>query len=122
MSYLGSCHCGTVTFTVNAEIPSQAISCNCSICRRTGSLLTFVPADQFELNSGNDQLKTYEFNKHKIQHQFCQRCGIQSFSSGCCPMVPAAMPSICAVCLKQTWMRLSSSILTGHPLNIVCRC
>ncbi|AFK62647.1 glutathione-dependent formaldehyde-activating protein [Advenella kashmirensis WT001] len=85
MSYLGSCHCGTVTFTVNAEIPSQAISCNCSICRRTGSLLTFVPADQFELNSGNDQLKTYEFNKHKIQHQFCQRCGIQSFSSGLLP-------------------------------------
>ena len=82
MSYQGSCQCGTVTFTVNAEIPSQAISCNCSICRRTGSLLTFVAADQFELNSGSDQLKTYEFNKHKIQHLFCQNCGVQSFSTG----------------------------------------
>ena len=85
MSYQGSCHCGAVTFTVNAALPTQAISCNCSICRRNGSLLTFVPAEQFELNSGNEQLKIYQFNKHKIQHQFCQHCGVQAFSSGQLP-------------------------------------
>ncbi|WP_025372892.1 GFA family protein [Advenella mimigardefordensis] len=82
MSYQGSCHCGAVTFTVNAELPTQALSCNCSICRRNGSLLTFVSADQFQLHSGSDQLTTYAFNKHKVQHQFCKICGVQSFSSG----------------------------------------
>ncbi|MGO1768028.1 aldehyde-activating protein [Advenella sp. S44] len=85
MSYQGSCHCGAVTFTVDAELPTQAVSCNCSICRRNGSLLAFVPADRFVLNSGNEQLKTYQFNKHKIDHQFCSNCGVQSFSSGLQP-------------------------------------
>ena len=82
MSYQGSCHCGAVTFTVDAELPTQAISCNCSICRRTGSLLTFVAADRFALNTGSEQLKTYQFNKHKIEHQFCSNCGVQSFATG----------------------------------------
>lgn len=82
MSYQGSCHCGAVEFAVGADLPTEAISCNCSICRRTGSLLTFVPADQFELRSGKDQLKTYQFNKHQVQHKFCQTCGIESFATG----------------------------------------
>lgn len=85
MSYQGSCHCGKVAFTVNADLPTQALSCNCSICRRNGTLLTFVPADHFELNSGNEQLKTYEFNKHQIKHQFCQVCGSHPFSNGLKP-------------------------------------
>lgn len=82
MAYQGSCHCGAVAFTVDADLPTQAVSCNCSICRRNGSLLTFVPEEKFVLNQGQDALRTYEFNKHHIQHQFCETCGVQSFSSG----------------------------------------
>ncbi len=44
MSYTGTCHCGAVSFTVNADAPTSAVSCNCSHCRRKGFLLTFVPA------------------------------------------------------------------------------
>ncbi|MCB4859710.1 hypothetical protein K7W03_08860 [Sphingobium sp. PNB] len=47
MPYTGSCHCGAVTFTVAADAPSEAMTCNCSHCRRKGFMLTFVPADQF---------------------------------------------------------------------------
>ena len=39
----GSCHCGKVAFEVEGDIDS-AMSCNCSICQRKGSLLWFVPA------------------------------------------------------------------------------
>jgi len=82
MSYQGSCHCGAVTFTVEGDIPGEAMSCNCSHCRRKGFLLTFVPADKFTLDSGEDTLATYTFNTHKLQHCFCKFCGVQGFAEG----------------------------------------
>lgn len=82
MPYSGSCHCGAVTFTVAAEPPQGAMSCNCSHCRRKGFLLTFVPAAQFTLDSGEDSLVTYMFNKHQIRHRFCKTCGVQAFGEG----------------------------------------
>ena len=80
MAYSGSCHCGAVAFTVASDPPKQAMSCNCSHCRRKGFLLSFVPAEQFSLDSGEDQLATYTFNKHQIRHRFCRRCGLRPFS------------------------------------------
>ncbi len=53
--------------------------------RRLGSLLAFLPASDFKLQSGKDALTTYKFNKHLIDHKFCSVCGIQSFSSGKTP-------------------------------------
>jgi len=82
MAYSGSCHCGAVTFTVASEPPSEAMSCNCSHCRRKGFLLSFVLAEQFTLNSGEDSLVTYTFNKHQIAHRFCKTCGAQPFAEG----------------------------------------
>jgi hypothetical protein len=82
MSYSGSCHCGAVAFTVEGDIPATAIACNCSHCRRKGFLLTFVPATQFTLDSGEDALTTYLFNKNAIRHRFCSTCGAQPFGEG----------------------------------------
>lgn len=82
MSYNGSCHCGAVAFTVEGEMPGAAMSCNCSHCRREGFLLTFVPAGQFTLESGEDALTDYLFHKHAITHRFCSTCGAQPFAEG----------------------------------------
>lgn len=82
MSYEGSCHCGVVTFTVDAEPPTEAMSCNCSHCSRKGFLLSFVPDAQFTLTSGQEKLKDYHFYKHAITHQFCTECGTQAFALG----------------------------------------
>jgi hypothetical protein len=82
MTYQGSCHCGAVEFTVQGEVPTSALSCNCSHCRRKGLLLTFVPADQFTLDNGEDVLEDYLFNQHKITHRFCGTCGSQPFAEG----------------------------------------
>jgi hypothetical protein len=82
MAYAGSCHCGAVTFEVDSEIPSKAISCNCSHCRRKGLLLTFQPASAFSLKSGDDSLIDYFFNKKVIRHRFCRTCGCQPFAEG----------------------------------------
>src|SRR3546814_2565667 len=71
MAFDGSCHCGAVTFTVDADAPETALSCNCSHCRRKGFLLAFLPADVFTLTSGEDALTDYHFNQHAIleRHQ-----------------------------------------------------
>lgn len=84
MKHKGSCHCGKVTFEVEGEI-TGAMSCNCSICSRKGSLLWFVPRDQLKLLSPEAALDTYTFNKHVIKHRFCPTCGIHPFGEGVDP-------------------------------------
>jgi hypothetical protein len=82
MAFEGGCHCGAVTFSVDADVPTKAVSCNCSICRQKGLLLSFFPANLFTLTSGENALTTYEFNAHKIAHRFCMICGCQPFAAG----------------------------------------
>lgn len=64
---------------------SQVISCNCSICHKKGYLLTFVPADQLKLLSGEDVLSDYQFNKKNVHHLFCKECGVGAFGRGAMP-------------------------------------
>ena len=78
--YAGGCHCKKVRYEVTADL-DKVISCNCSICAAHGLLLTFVPATQFKLLSGDDQTE-YQFNKKKIHHLFCPACGVESFATG----------------------------------------
>jgi hypothetical protein len=78
MKYKGSCHCGKVAFEVEGEV-TEAMSCNCSICLRRGSLLWFVPRDKLSLLTLEQDASTYMFNKHVIKHRFCPNCGIHPF-------------------------------------------
>lgn len=77
----GGCHCGAVRYEVETDL-TRLVSCNCSICAKTGSILTFVPDSKFSLKSGEDALTDYTFNKHVIHHLFCSTCGIRSFARG----------------------------------------
>ena len=78
----GGCHCGKVRYRVTLDLEKPVISCNCSMCGRSGTLLTFVPAETFELLSGDESLTDYQFNQHVIHHLFCRVCGIKSFARG----------------------------------------
>ena len=82
--YHGSCQCGAVSFEVDADL-DRTVTCNCSRCKRLGSVLTFAPRNKFNLVSGQDHLKEYQFNKKQIHHLFCETCGIQSFSYATAP-------------------------------------
>jgi len=84
-NYAGSCHCGKVRYTVSADLSGELITCNCSICRRTGSVLAFVPATDFQLEQGDDALTDYQFGKKTIHHVFCSTCGVRSFARGAMP-------------------------------------
>lgn len=80
MQYQGSCHCGNVAFDLEITPPlEKVIDCNCSHCSRKGYLLAFVPRAQLMLKTPLENLSTYTFNRHFIQHQFCTRCGVAPF-------------------------------------------
>ena len=79
MHYRGSCHCGAVTFSVEAPDSVEVEQCNCSICTKSGFLHLIVPQSRFELLSGEDELTTYTFNTGVAKHYFCSRCGIKPF-------------------------------------------
>lgn len=83
-TYKGSCHCGKVSYDVDMEL-GDVIECNCSICRKQGTLLSFVGEKQFHLLSGQDDLNDYQFNKKIIHHYFCSHCGVKSFGKGTGP-------------------------------------
>jgi hypothetical protein len=80
-SYSGSCHCGNVTYNVSLDL-GQVMTCNCSMCGRTGAIMAFTPKDSFTLLSGDDKLSDYQFNTKKIHHLFCENCGVRSFARG----------------------------------------
>ncbi|HYG66428.1 MAG TPA: GFA family protein [Anaeromyxobacteraceae bacterium] len=83
-TWTGGCHCGAVRYRATMALEG-AVTCNCSICSKTGTMLAFVPASKFELLSGADALADYQFGKKQIHHLFCSRCGVRSFSRGAMP-------------------------------------
>jgi hypothetical protein len=83
-TYAGGCHCGAVRFRVATKLET-VVTCNCSICSKTGALLTFVPAAQFELLGGEEALGDYQFGKKRVHHLFCKRCGVRPFGRGVRP-------------------------------------
>lgn len=83
-TYTGGCHCGAVRYEAQADL-SKVISCNCSICSKRGSVLTFVPAEKFRLLSGADAQTDYQFGRKTIHHLFCATCGVSSYATGAMP-------------------------------------
>lgn len=78
----GGCHCGAVRYQVDVDLSQPVLSCNCSICSRTGTLLSFVPAAAFTLERGEESLTDYQFGKKRLHHLFCRVCGVRSFARG----------------------------------------
>jgi hypothetical protein len=99
VTHRGGCHCGDVTFEVDAPAALLVYDCNCSICAMTGFLHLIVPRSQFRLLRGSDRLAEYTFNTGVAKHIFCRRCGIKSF------YVPRSHPdgiSVHARCLDPS--------------------
>lgn len=89
MQLEGSCHCGTVRFTVRSCHPYPFNLCYCSICRKTaggGGFAINLGADYSTLEiRGEDAISVYSAEIHDeqsgenrqspAQRSFCGRCG-----------------------------------------------
>lgn len=78
-TYHGSCHCGAVKFEADADLSKGTLRCNCSICAKGRSWLIGIPSSALRVTAGEETLVNYEFNKHRIHHMFCPKCGIKVF-------------------------------------------
>jgi hypothetical protein len=67
----GSCHCGAVTIEVAAP-PTQVTSCNCSICRRLGTLWAYYPPRDIRVTGPT---ATYGWGDRTIDFHRCVACG-----------------------------------------------
>ena len=73
-----TCHCGGVEAEV--KVPENGfeklIRCNCSICKRKGTIMSMVKNEDFKIIKGKDKLKLYQFHSKVAKHYFCSNCGI----------------------------------------------
>jgi hypothetical protein len=71
-------------YSLDAD-PTEAIECNCSICRRKGGVLAAFDPEIFHLETSRDDIAVYTFGQHVIRHQFCMTCGCAPFAEGTGP-------------------------------------
>ncbi|MGY8527303.1 GFA family protein [Paracidovorax citrulli] len=84
----GSCHCGAVHFTVDADSPYPYLHCHCSICRKTagsGGYAINIGADMRTLRvRGRKHIGIYHAVMREpgkrpwrspAERHFCQLCG-----------------------------------------------
>ena len=78
-TYVGSCHCGRVSFELQANL-ACVVYCNCSMCRRVGALWHGASDSSLRITSGEGDLALYQFNTKTAKHYFCRHCGIHPFT------------------------------------------
>lgn len=68
----GSCHCGAVRWRFD-RVPEQATACNCSVCRRYGTLWAYDFDGEAIHVSG--ETTAYAWGDREIGFHFCPTCG-----------------------------------------------
>lgn len=70
----GTCHCGNVSIQTS-QLPDSIISCNCSICFRTGSLWGYYASDDVNIRCEKEPTSTYTWGDERIAFHHCTNCG-----------------------------------------------
>ena len=80
MPTTGSCHCGTIAFTIDGDIPASLTRCTCSFCAKRGALYAYYPPDRFHSSGAETHDAIYRWNTNMVAHHFCAVCGCATFS------------------------------------------
>ena len=74
-----TCHCGEVEIQINLKDNiDKLMRCNCSMCKRKGTMVTTINKEDLKIVKGKDKIKTYQFNTGVAKHHFCSECGIHT--------------------------------------------
>ena len=71
---VGTCHCGAVRLVLPSR-PRVLVSCNCSICRRYGTLWTYFRADRVRVEHARAGTHAYVWGGRRLRFVRCARCG-----------------------------------------------
>ena len=76
--YQGSCHCGSVKFSFDAEEISKGLRCTCSICSRKAAMMLAdaIPEGELVIEADEKDIGLYQFGSKIAKHYFCKNCGI----------------------------------------------
>ena len=73
-----TCHCEKVELEVDIadEDFKKLMRCNCSLCKKKGTIMTPIPKETLKIVKGDDVLKLYQYYTKVAKHYFCSNCGI----------------------------------------------
>jgi hypothetical protein len=70
----GTCHCGAVRIEVPRR-PRMLTSCNCSICRRYGTLWAYYKASDVRVVCKPGATESYSWGRKALRFVRCATCG-----------------------------------------------
>jgi hypothetical protein len=73
-----ACHCGALKLEIEAKTPETLTSCNCSICRRYGSLMAYFSATQVKVMAAEGSTERYVWGDKMLAFIRCANCGCYS--------------------------------------------
>src|SRR5262245_18806339 len=68
------CHCGAARLEV-PHAPRRLTSCNCSICRRYGSLMAYYAASAVKRKYRSRDVQKYSWGDRDLRFVRCRSCG-----------------------------------------------
>ena len=69
-----SCHCGAIRFAVETA-PRVVNDCNCSICRRYGTLWAYYDPAHVQFRTENGPTDIYMWGTRELEFHRCRTCG-----------------------------------------------
>lgn len=113
-TYRGSCHCGAVRIEATFDLAEGTRRCNCSFCTKARIWEVIVPAADFRLLAGGDELETYRFGEN-FRHPFCRHCGTRPFGTGHVPAIGGDIVYVNVACLDGIDPTLLAEVPMTHP-------
>jgi hypothetical protein len=69
-----TCHCGAVRIEIPRR-PRRLTNCNCSICRRYGTLWAYFRAGDVRIGGEPGTTHSYSWGRQNLRFVRCSRCG-----------------------------------------------
>lgn len=93
MTITGSCFCGQVRYTIDADAPLGTGTCWCRDCQKIASGSptnnAFFPEDAVRFEGELGRIEKIADSGNKVERGFCPKCGSQMFSR---TLEPQGMP------------------------------
>lgn len=84
----GACHCGAVRLRLPA-LPDKATRCNCSLCRRLGSVWAYYELGAVRITGHPEHTAEYTQGDRTLRTLRCKTCGCVTHWE---PLDPACTP------------------------------
>lgn len=69
-----TCHCGAVSIAI-PRAPESLTQCDCSICRRYGTLWAYFPRSEVQITAAPGATAAYAWGRRTLAFVRCTRCG-----------------------------------------------